>query len=134
MTAPLQGLRVLIVEDEYLVASLIEEVLEFAGCIVSGPIPRLAEALDAAGREAYDAAVLDINLKGACFCAQAVARVMVAAGRPGAVINLTSGAAFRSSPRGVHYVASKGGVLSMTRAMALELLRTGSGSMPSRPV
>ena len=65
--------------------------------------------------------VLDINLKGACFCAQAVARAMVAAGRPGAVINLTSGAAFRSSPRGVHYVASKGGVLSMTRAMALEL-------------
>ncbi len=65
--------------------------------------------------------VLGVNLKGACFCAQAVARAMVAAGRPGAVINLTSGAAFRSSPRGVHYVASKGGVLSMTRAMALEL-------------
>jgi NAD(P)-dependent dehydrogenase (short-subunit alcohol dehydrogenase family) len=57
----------------------------------------------------------------ACFCVQAVARAMVAAGRPGVVINLTSGAAFRSSPRGVHYVASKGGVLSMTRAMALEL-------------
>ena len=65
--------------------------------------------------------VLDVNLKGACFCAQAVARAMVASGRPGVIINLTSGAAFRSSPRGVHYVASKGGVLSMTRAMALEL-------------
>jgi len=65
--------------------------------------------------------VLDVNLKGACFCAQAVARAMIAGGRPGAIINLTSGAAFRSSPRGVHYVASKGGVLSMTRAMALEL-------------
>jgi NAD(P)-dependent dehydrogenase (short-subunit alcohol dehydrogenase family) len=65
--------------------------------------------------------VLDVNLKGACFCAQAVTRAMVAAERPGVVINLTSGAAFRSSPRGVHYVASKGGLLSMTRAMALEL-------------
>jgi 3-oxoacyl-[acyl-carrier protein] reductase len=65
--------------------------------------------------------VLDVNLKGACFCAQAVARAMVAAQRPGVIINLTSGAAFRSSPRGVHYVASKGGVLSMMRAMALEL-------------
>ena len=65
--------------------------------------------------------VLDVNLKGSCFCAQAVAKAMVSAGRPGAIINLTSGAAFRSSPRGVHYVASKGGVLSMTRAMALEL-------------
>ena len=65
--------------------------------------------------------VLDVNLKGACFCAQAVAKTMVSAGRPGVIVNLTSGAAFRSSPRGVHYVASKGGILSMTRAMALEL-------------
>jgi len=62
--------------------------------------------------------VLGVNLKASCFCAQAVAKV---AGRPGVIINLTSGAAFRSSPRGVHYVASKGGVVSMTRAMALEL-------------
>ena len=65
--------------------------------------------------------VLDVNLKGSCFCTQSVAKAMVSAARPGVIINLTSGAAFRSSPRGVHYVASKGGVLSMTRAMALEL-------------
>jgi NAD(P)-dependent dehydrogenase (short-subunit alcohol dehydrogenase family) len=65
--------------------------------------------------------VLDVNLKGSCFCAQAVAKAMVAAGRRGSIINLTSGAAYRGSPRGVHYCASKGGVLSMTRQMALEL-------------
>lgn len=65
--------------------------------------------------------VLDVNLKGSCFCAQAVARRMVAAGRPGAIINLTSGAAYRGSPRGAHYCASKGGVVSLTRQMALEL-------------
>jgi NAD(P)-dependent dehydrogenase (short-subunit alcohol dehydrogenase family) len=65
--------------------------------------------------------VLDVNLKGSCFCAQAVAKAMVSAGRSGVIVNLTSGAAYRSSPRGVHYVASKGGVVSMTRAMALEL-------------
>ena len=46
---------------------------------------------------------------------------MVASGGQGSIINLTSGAAFRGSPRGVHYCASKGGVLSMTRQMALEL-------------
>jgi NAD(P)-dependent dehydrogenase (short-subunit alcohol dehydrogenase family) len=46
---------------------------------------------------------------------------MVAAGRAGSIINLTSGAAYRGSPRGVHYCASKGGVLSMTRQMSLEL-------------
>jgi NAD(P)-dependent dehydrogenase (short-subunit alcohol dehydrogenase family) len=65
--------------------------------------------------------VLAVNLKGTCFCAQAVARRMVAAGRPGAIVNLSSGAAFRGSPRGVHYCASKGGVVAMTRQMALEL-------------
>jgi len=65
--------------------------------------------------------VHDVNLKGSVFCAQAAAKAMIAAGRPGAIINITSGAAFRGSPRGVHYVASKGGVVSMTRQMALEL-------------
>src|SRR5438128_11243011 len=65
--------------------------------------------------------VLDVNLKGACFCAQYVAKTMVSAGRPGSSINIASGAALRGSPRGVHYVASKGGILSLTRAMALEL-------------
>lgn len=69
--------------------------------------------------------VLDVNLKGACFCAQAAARAMVASGRRGSIINLTSGAAYRGSPRGVHYCASKGGVLSMTRQMALELAPHG---------
>jgi 3-oxoacyl-[acyl-carrier protein] reductase len=65
--------------------------------------------------------VLDINLKGTCFCAQTVARRMVASGRAGGIINLTSGAAYRGSPRGAHYCASKGGVVSLTRQMALEL-------------
>jgi NAD(P)-dependent dehydrogenase (short-subunit alcohol dehydrogenase family) len=65
--------------------------------------------------------VLDVNLKGAFFCAQAAAKRMVAAGRAGSIINLTSGAAYRGSPRGTHYCASKGGVLSLTRQMALEL-------------
>src|SRR5437867_12133180 len=65
--------------------------------------------------------VLDVNLKGSCFCAQYVAKAMVSAGRRGVIINIASGAALRGSPRGVHYVASKGGILSLTRAMALEL-------------
>ena len=64
MTAALQGIRVLVVEDEFLVASLIEDMLTSAGCVVSGPIPRLAEALDAVHRGTFDAAVLDVNLAG----------------------------------------------------------------------
>ncbi len=85
----------------------------------AGVFPRVA-FLDMQERD-WDY-VLDVNLKGAAFCAQAAARAMVASrATRGSIINLTSGAAYRGSPRGVHYCASKGGVLSMTRQMALEL-------------
>jgi NAD(P)-dependent dehydrogenase (short-subunit alcohol dehydrogenase family) len=73
--------------------------------------------------EAQWDAVLNVNLKGAFLCTQTVARRMVARGQGGAIINLTSGAAFRSSPRGVHYVSSKAGLVGLTRATALELAR-----------
>jgi NAD(P)-dependent dehydrogenase (short-subunit alcohol dehydrogenase family) len=65
--------------------------------------------------------VLDINLKAGCFATVAVAKALIAAGKStGAVINISS-QAMRGAVRGVHYSASKGGVVSMTRAMALEL-------------
>jgi 3-oxoacyl-[acyl-carrier protein] reductase len=67
--------------------------------------------------------VLNVNLKGTFLCTQAVARRLVEHGRSGAVINLASSAAFRGSPRGVHYVSSKAGIVGFTRAAALELAR-----------
>ena len=50
---------------------------------------------------------------------------MVAAQNAGSIINLTSGSAFRPSPHGVHYSASKAGLLGLTRAAALELAPHG---------
>jgi NAD(P)-dependent dehydrogenase (short-subunit alcohol dehydrogenase family) len=67
--------------------------------------------------------VLNVNLKGTFLCTQAVVRQLVAQGKPGAIVNLASSAAFRSSPRGVHYVSSKAGIVGFTRATALELAR-----------
>jgi DNA-binding response OmpR family regulator len=64
MRAVLEGIRVLVVEDEFLVATLIEDMLVAAGCVVAGPIPRLCDALDAVDRGTFDAAVLDVNLGG----------------------------------------------------------------------
>jgi NAD(P)-dependent dehydrogenase (short-subunit alcohol dehydrogenase family) len=64
--------------------------------------------------------VLDINLKAGCFATIAAAKALIAAKKPGAVINLAS-SAVRGAVRGVHYSASKGGVVSMTRSLALEL-------------
>jgi len=84
----------------------------------AGIFPRV-ELLDMT--EAQWDEVLNVNLKGTFLCTQAVAQKLVERGRGGAVINLASGAAFRSSPRGVHYVASKAGIVGLTRAAALEL-------------
>jgi CheY-like chemotaxis protein len=56
------GLRVLVVEDQFLVAEDIGSLLEGLGCIVVGPHGRLATALPAARTEALDAGVLDVNL------------------------------------------------------------------------
>ena len=66
-------------------------------------------------------AVHDVNLKGTFHGTQAAARAMIAAGSPGSIVNLASVAAFRCSPNGAHYVASKAGVIGLTRAAALEL-------------
>ena len=65
--------------------------------------------------------VLDINLKAGCFATIAFVKALMSAGKAaGSVINISS-QAIRGAVRGVHYSASKGGVVSMTRAMALEL-------------
>ncbi len=64
--------------------------------------------------------VVDINLKGSAFCAQAAAKAMVAAGIHGSIINLSS-RSLSGTPLGVHYSATKAGVVGMTRAMALAL-------------
>jgi len=66
---------------------------------------------------------LDINLKGYFLCAQAVAKEMVKQ-RSGVIINIASIAMGQQGigfPALVHYCASKGGVVAMTEALALEL-------------
>jgi len=83
----------------------------------AGVFPR-ASFLELAERE-WDL-VLGVNLKGSFLCAQAVARALVAANRPGAIVNISS-SAVRGDPRGVHYSSSKAGVVGLTRAMALAL-------------
>jgi DNA-binding response OmpR family regulator len=56
------GLRVLLVEDQFLIAEDIETLLKEIGCVVVGPLGRLATALPVARTEDLDAAILDVNL------------------------------------------------------------------------
>ena len=64
MTICLAGRRVLLVEDEVLIAMVIEATLEDEGMIVVGPFGRLSHALAAAQVEQIDVALLDVNLAG----------------------------------------------------------------------
>lgn len=58
------GLRVLIAEDEFLVALSLEEDLRGHGCEIVGPFSRLADARKAAEEEEVDVALLDVNMNG----------------------------------------------------------------------
>jgi CheY-like chemotaxis protein len=59
-----QALRVLVVEDEPVVAMCLEDILDALGCVPVGPAGRLSEGLALAESEPLDAAILDINLAG----------------------------------------------------------------------
>lgn len=61
---PLNGLRVLVVEDEAAISMLLEDMLMDFGCAVVGPAPRLNVAMEMARGDDFDLAILDVNLAG----------------------------------------------------------------------
>jgi len=68
--------------------------------------------------EAWDK-VIDVNLKGAFFCAQAVGKVMINQ-RSGKIINIASLLSVIGVPTAVAYAASKGGISQLTKTLAVE--------------
>ena len=64
MMSELSGRRILVVEDEVMVAWMLEDMLGQLGCAVVGPAARVDQALAIIGCEELDAAVLDVNLNG----------------------------------------------------------------------
>ena len=85
-------------------------------------IRRRAPALEVT--EADWDAVLDTNLKGAFFCAQAAARAMIPNGF-GRIISISSQLALVGAPHRAAYCASKGGLANLTRVLALEWAEHG---------
>lgn len=64
----LRGFRILVLEDNFLVAEAIRTALEDSGCVVIGPAPRVQVALMLLVQKKVDGALLDINLGGDyCF-------------------------------------------------------------------
>jgi CheY-like chemotaxis protein len=64
MNSTFSGRRVLVVEDEMIVAWLLQDLLADLGCVVIGPAANVNQALGMVEAEAVDAAVLDVNLNG----------------------------------------------------------------------
>jgi NAD(P)-dependent dehydrogenase (short-subunit alcohol dehydrogenase family) len=65
--------------------------------------------------------IVAVNLRGMFSVGQAAARLLVDAGRGGSIINMASTNALGGEEDYAHYNASKGGVLQLTRSMAVEL-------------
>lgn len=60
----LNGKRILVVEDEALIAVMVEDMLSELGSIVVGPAATIEQALTLLAHEEIDAAVLDVNIRG----------------------------------------------------------------------
>lgn len=88
---------------------------------ITGP-PALAAFLDSTD-EHLDL-VIDVNLKAVFRCGREAARRMADAGQ-GVIINIASVNAFSASPDTAAYMASKAGVVGLTKSMALELASRG---------
>jgi 2-deoxy-D-gluconate 3-dehydrogenase len=65
--------------------------------------------------------IMGVNLKGLFFISQAVAREMVERKTKGRIVNISSTSGLRGGDFRSVYCASKGGVIQLTRAMAIEL-------------
>jgi CheY-like chemotaxis protein len=60
----LSNRKVLVVEDEMMIAMLIEDMLDELGCELVGPATNVPRALELIGKEQVEVAVLDLNLDG----------------------------------------------------------------------
>jgi 2-hydroxycyclohexanecarboxyl-CoA dehydrogenase len=81
------------------------------------------DPIDGITREQWDR-IIAVNLTGTFACAQAAIPDMVAAGW-GRIVTISSSSAQSGAPNMAHYAASKGGVISLTKALAVDLARKG---------
>ena len=110
-------------EAEALVARALEEWGRLDILVNNAGIFSPTSFLDASAEE-WDR-VVRVNLYGAVSCARAAARAMVAGGRGGRIINVSSIHAYRAEPLSSNYDVSKGGMDQLTRTLAVELAPHG---------
>jgi NAD(P)-dependent dehydrogenase (short-subunit alcohol dehydrogenase family) len=121
------GGRVCDVSDEGQVAAAVQAAEEATGGISillnNAGIARRDHFLDIPVAE-WDR-IIAVNLRGMFLVAQAVARLMRDERRPGSIVNMASTNGLAGEEDYAHYNASKGGVIQLTRTMAVELASAG---------
>ena len=116
MPTGIQGLRVLIVEDESLVSMLIEDTLADIGCTVVSVASRLEEAMRKVSSLEFDLAILDVNLNGSET--YPVAEVLARRGTPFIVATGYGPGVILESFRGAPVLAKPFGQSDLERVLA----------------
>jgi NAD(P)-dependent dehydrogenase (short-subunit alcohol dehydrogenase family) len=116
------------VGDQEQVETVFAHTLETCGrvdaCFVNAGVGGKAESFATMTDDEWHR-VMRVNLDGAFYTAQVAVRAMVAQGNGGSLVFTTSGSAYFGQQRGQHYGASKAGLISMMRAIAVEHARHG---------
>jgi glucose 1-dehydrogenase len=110
------------VSDEAAVEGMFKEVLGEFGSVdllVNNAGIQIAQPSDVLDATAFDR-VLAVNLRGAFLCARAQIRHLLAEGRPGSIVNVSSVHQLIPKPKFLGYSVSKGGMQNLTRTLALE--------------
>lgn len=114
----LAGMQALDITDLGATAALVAAQGPFDVLVNAAGLARHSPALDTTPDD-YDAA-MDLNLRAAFFLTRAVARGLIAAGKPGSLINISSQMGHVGGPDRAVYCATKHALEGMTKAMAIE--------------
>ena len=117
----LSGKRVLIVEDEFLIADDLSRALRTVGGEPVGPVPTIEQAEDVIRQRPVDAAIVDLNLRGEM--ASDFIRTLTAAGLPCLIVSGYGEDALPQSVSGIPRLEKPVSPASVVDALAKELLR-----------
>jgi len=101
-----------------------EQFGQIDSCFVNAGVPGRAPSFVGMTDDEWHR-VLRVNLDGAFYTAQEAVKQMVAQGTGGSLVFTSSGSAYYGQQRGQHYGASKAGLISMSKAIAVEHARHG---------
>ncbi len=105
-------------------AEVAERFGHIDSCFVNAGVPGRAPSFVGMTDDEWHR-VLRVNLDGAFYTAQESVKQMVAQGTGGSIVFTSSGSAYFGQQRGQHYGASKAGLISMSKGIAVEYARYG---------